>query len=98
MKITPKGNKVLVRPVGKEEQVTSGGIIVPKTVNSNAPGKATVIAVGPGARSHTGERFPVDLNEVDVVLYTQHAGTEITMGDDKLLLLDEVQIMATLEE
>lgn len=99
MKIRPRGSRVLIRPFDEGEKTSSGGIIIPPTATGQqAPSKATVVSTGPGRRSQTGELIAIHLLKGDVVLYTRHAGTEITVGEDKFLLIDESQIMAELEE
>jgi chaperonin GroES len=46
MKLEPLGDRVVVKPIPKEE-VTKGGIVLPDTVKEK-PQEGKVLAVGPG--------------------------------------------------
>lgn len=46
--ISPLGDRVVVKPVTKEEKVSASGIIIPDTADKERPAKGTIVAVGPG--------------------------------------------------
>ena len=90
--IQPLGERVLVKPMQKEE-VTKGGIVLPDTVKEK-PQEGEVVAVGPGKRSEKGEYIPMDVKVGDVVLYAKYGGTEIKIEGQDMMILRESDILA----
>ena len=90
MKLNLLGNRVLVIPVNAESK-TAGGIIILDTAKEK-PLKGTVIAVGPGTKDET-----MILKENDVVLYGKYSGQEIEFEGIKYLLMNQSDIIATIE-
>jgi chaperonin GroES len=94
MKLRPLSDRVVVKPLPREE-VTKSGIVLPDTAKEK-PQEGEIIAAGPG-RLDDGERQPMDVKVGDKVLYAKYAGTEIKLDDDELLILSEKDILAVLE-
>ena len=92
IKLQPLGDRVLVKPLAKEE-VSRGGIVLPDTVKEK-PQEGEVIAVGAGKRSEKGEVLPMDVKVGDVVLYAKYGGTEIKLEGDEYMILRESDILA----
>jgi len=92
IKIQPLADRVLVRPIEREE-VTKGGIVLPDTAKEK-PQEGEVLAVGPGRLSEDGERIPMDVKVGDIVIYAKYGGTEIKGDEDKLMILRESDILA----
>ncbi len=92
VKLEPLGDRVVVKPVPKEE-VTKGGIVLPDTVKEK-PQEGEVIAVGPGRMTDDGKRLPMDVKVGDIVIYAKYGGTEIKEDDDELIILRESDILA----
>lgn len=92
IKLEPLGDRVVVRPVPKEE-VTKGGIVLPDTAKEK-PQEGEVIAVGPGRMTDEGKRLPMDIKVGDTVIYAKYGGTEIKDGDEELIILRESDILA----
>jgi len=92
VKIQPLGDRVLVKPLEKEEK-TKGGIFLPDTAKEK-PQEGKVLAVGPGKLSDEGKRIPMDLAVGDIVIFAKYGGTEIKEGDEELILLREADILA----
>jgi chaperonin GroES len=90
--IRPLEDRVLVRPEEGEE-TTPSGIVIPDTAKEK-PQEGTVLAVGPGKRSDTGDLIPVDVKEGDRVVYSKYGGTEITLGGEDLLILSARDVLA----
>lgn len=89
----PLGDRVIVEPSDKDE-VSSGGIFLPETAKEK-PQEGKVIAAGPGRWDEEGKkRVAMDVKEGDVVLFAKYSGTEIKLGDKKLLILSEKDILA----
>jgi chaperonin GroES len=94
MKLRPLSDRVVVKPLPREE-VTKSGIVLPDTVKEK-PQEGEIVAAGPG-RMDEGKRQPMDVKVGDKVLYAKYAGTEFKLDDDELLILSEKDILAVLE-
>jgi len=92
--LKPLGNHLVVEPIEEEER-TSFGIILPETAKEK-PQKGAVLAAGPGRRLENGERQAMEVKVGDKVLYAKYGGTDIKIGDQKLLILSEDDILAIL--
>ena len=91
-RIKPLEDRILVRPEEGEE-TTASGIVIPDTAKEK-PQEATVLAVGPGKRSDTGDLIPVDVSEGDRVIYSKYGGTEIKSDGEDLLILSARDVLA----
>jgi chaperonin GroES len=92
MKLTPIGDRVIIKLLEKEE-VKKGGIIIPDTAKER-PQEGEVVAVGKGRRNNAGEHIPLEVKTGDRVLFEKYAGNEITVDDDKYLVVKEDGIIA----
>jgi chaperonin GroES len=90
--LQPMADRVLVKPIEKEE-MTKSGIYLPDTAKEK-PQEGEVIAVGPGKLSDDGKRIAMDLKVGDTVIYAKYGGTEIKVDDDELIILRESDILA----
>jgi len=90
--LRPLGDRIVVKP-GAEEEVTKGGIVLPDTARKK-PREGEVVAVGPGKLLETGERAPMEVAIGDVVVYAEYGGTEITIGKEDYIILDEGSVLA----
>jgi chaperonin GroES len=89
------GDRVVVKPKGREEQ-SRGGIILPDT-STEKPQQGDVLSVGPGRLLDNGNRVELDLKVGDTVLFAKYSGTEFKLEDDDLLVLAERDILAVIE-
>ena len=94
-KITPLGDRLVIRPKAREE-VTKSGIVLPDTAKEK-PQEGEVIAAGPGLLDDKGKRAPMDVKVGDSVLYAKYAGTEFKLEGEELLILSEKDILAVME-
>jgi len=92
VKLKPMADRVLVKPIAREE-VTKGGIVLPDTAKEK-PQEGKVLAVGDGRLSEDGKRIPLDVKVGDVVIYAKYGGTEIKIEDEELIILRESDILA----
>jgi chaperonin GroES len=92
VKLQPLGDRIVVKPIEREE-VTKGGIVLPDTVKEK-PQEGKVLAVGPGRLSEDGKRIAMDVKVGDVVLYVKYGGTEIKIDDEEVIILRESDILA----
>jgi len=91
-KLQPLADRVLVKPVEKEEK-TKSGIYLPDTAKEK-PQEGEIMAVGPGKLTDDGKRIPMDLKVGDRVIYAKYGGTEIKVDDEDLIILRESDILA----
>ena len=92
VKIRPMADRLVVRPIEKEE-VTKGGILIPDTVKEK-PQEGEIIAVGPGRLSDDGKRIAMDVKVGDNVIYSKYGGSEIKLDGEELIILRESDILA----
>jgi chaperonin GroES len=94
VKITPLGDRVLVKPSEKEESRKSG-LIIPDTAKEK-PQQGTVVAVGKGKTTEDGKVLPMDVKKGDKILYGKYSGTEIKIDDVDHLILHQDDILGIL--
>jgi chaperonin GroES len=90
MTLKPLGKRVLAKKIESDSRTSSGGIVLPDTVQSEKVVRATVLAIG------TDEKFEVKVG--DEILVGTFAGTEIEQGEDKLILVKESDVLAIVEK
>ncbi len=96
-KLRPLGDRVVIKPMAREE-MTASGIVLPDTAKEK-PQEGEIIAAGPGRLNEDGdEREPMDVKVGDKVLYAKYAGTEFKVGDDELLIVSQKDILAVVED
>ena len=93
MKIRPLGDRVLVEPIEEKEQ-TVGGIIIPDAAKEK-PMQGKVIAVGKKT-DKDGKEIAFDVKVGDTVLLPKYGGTEVKLGDQKLQLVREEDLLGVL--
>ena len=94
-KIQPLGERVLVKPMAREE-VSRGGIVLPDTVKEK-PQEGEVLAVGAGKRSDKGEHIPMEIKIGDIVLYAKYGGSDVKVGEKEYLIMRESDVLAKVE-
>ena len=92
LNLRPLGDRVVVKPLGREE-VTKSGIVLPDTAQEK-PQQGEVLAVGPGRILDNGERVVPDVKQGEKVLFAKYSGTEFKLEQDELLILRETDILA----
>lgn len=93
-KLQPMYDRVLVRRTEGGDTTRESGLIVPARPGEK-PSIGIVVAVGPGRLiASTGKLQPLMVKPGDEVYFSKHAGHEIEHLGEKLLCLDESNIMA----
>ena len=95
LNIKPLGDKVIVKRVEAEEK-TAGGIVLPDTAKEK-PKRGVVLAVGDGRLLDDGTRSEMQLKINDEVLFTSYAGTEIKVGREEYMIMDETDILGIID-
>ncbi len=94
MKLSPLGDRVVVKADDDQDQRTASGLVIPDTAKEK-PQIGEVVAVGPGALDDDGDRMPMDVKEGDRVLYSKFAGTEVKLAGEEYLVLSARDLLAT---
>lgn len=97
MKLKPLSNHVIVKAAALEE-VTKSGIVLPSTSEKDRPEKGEVIAVGPGKMMDDGKLSPMSVKVGDQVVFKKYSPDEIKIDGEEYLILNESDIVATLEK
>ncbi|OGL74085.1 co-chaperone GroES [Candidatus Uhrbacteria bacterium RIFCSPHIGHO2_12_FULL_60_25] len=95
-KLRPLGDRVIVKPVAKEE-MTKAGIILPDTVDKERPEQGEVIAVGPGKVLENGSRAALSVKVGDKVVFKKYSPDEVKIEKTEYLVISESDIMAVIE-
>ena len=96
MKLRPLADRVVVKPVEREE-TTKSGIVLPDTAKEK-PQEGMVEAVGNGRfNEQTGARVALDVKVGDRVMYAKYAGSEVKIDDKEYLILSERDILAVVD-
>ena len=93
VKLRPLGDRVLIRPLGREE-TTKSGIVLPDTAKEK-PQRGTVVGGWRGRLDDDGDRIPVDVEVGNEVLFAKYAGTEFKLDEEEFLILAEKDILAS---
>ena len=97
-KITPLGDKVLVKPIsGEEGKKTKSGIIIPETIDKEKPEQGKVIAVGQGRMNDEGKLLPMKVKVGDMVLFSKYGPDEVKIDGEEYFILSEGSILAIIK-
>jgi len=94
-KITPLGDRVLVKAV-EQQETKRGGIIIPDTAKEK-PQEGEVIAVGKGKTTEEGKVLPMDVKAGDRILYGKYSGNEIKLDGVDYLIMHQEDILGILK-
>ncbi|NQV88237.1 MAG: co-chaperone GroES [Parcubacteria group bacterium] len=95
-KITPLGDRVLIKPFIKEDKKTSSGIIIPDTVDKEKPEQGKVIAVGSG-KYEDGKFIPVNVKVGDTVVFSKYGYDEVKIEEEEYYILKEDSLLAIIK-
>lgn len=93
-KITPLGERVLLKRFKDTEQV-KGGIIIPDSAKEK-PQEAEVIALGTGRRGEDGKLIAFEVKVGDRVLTSKYGGTEVKIEEEDFILAREDDILGVI--
>ena len=95
-KVEPLADRLLVRPISKEE-TTKSGIILPDTSTKERPQEGEVLATGPGKKNEDGKVIPMTIKIGDRVLFSKYSPTEIKIDEEELYILSEGDVLAIIK-
>lgn len=87
----PHDDRILVEQHDVDD-VSQGGIIL--STGGEKAFMGTVVRVGPGKRTETGERLKMQVQVGDIVVFGKYAGMETKLNDERLLVMKEDDIIA----
>lgn len=93
-RITPLGDRILLKPISREEaNTTASGIIIPDTVSKEKPEQGVVIAIGEG-RWDGGKRIPISVKVGDKVVFSRYGYDEVKLDGVEYYVLREENVLA----
>ena len=92
--VKPVLDYILVEPYEREERTTSG-IVIPDTAKEK-PQEGTVVAVGPGKFTESGQMIKPAVKKGDKILYKKWGGNEVKLEGKEYLFVKEEDILAIL--
>ena len=96
MKLKPVNDKIVVKKMSKEEEVTEAGILLPDTVDQGRLMEGEVVAVGDGMYSANGTLIPVVCDIGDTILYNKHA--QLHEYDDEHVIMSVNEVLSIVKE
>lgn len=94
LKFKPLGNKILVEPTPVADKI--GRIFLPENAKEKSL-EGTVITLGTGKRTESGDRLEFEVKPGDKILYGKFAGTELEIGGRKFNLIHADDVLAILD-
>ena len=94
MKLTPLGDRVVLKQLVAEE-TTKSGIVIPGQSNEK-PQQAEVVAVGPGG-TVDGKEVAMNVSTGQTVIYSKYAGTTVELDEEEYIIVKQDDILAIVE-
>lgn len=94
MKLTPLGDRVVLKQLVAEE-TTKSGIVIPGQ-SKEKPQQAEVVAVGPGGVVD-GKEIRMNVSVGQQVIYSKYAGTSVELDDEEYIIVRQDEILAIVE-
>ena len=94
MKLSPLGERVVLKEAVAEESTKSGIILAGQA--KEKPQYAEVVEVGPGAMVD-GKLVPMEVKVGDKVIYSKYAGMEVKLEDEEFIVVKQSDILAIVE-
>ena len=94
MKLTPLGDRVVLKQL-EAETTTKSGIVIPGQ-SKEKPQQAEIVAVGPGG-TVDGKEVKMNVTVGQKVIYSKYAGTEVKLEDEEFIIVKQNDILAVVE-
>lgn len=95
LKIVPLNDKIVVERLEADDK-TAGGLILPDTAKEK-PKQGKILALGDGKPLDDGGRAKFQVKVGDRVLFTNYAGSEVTLDGKEYLIMTEDDILAIVD-
>ena len=94
MKLTPLGDRVVLKQLVAEE-TTKSGIVIPGQAKEK-PQQAEVIAAGPGGVID-GKEVTMQVKVGQKVIFSKYSGTEVKLDEEEYIIVRQNEILAVIE-
>jgi chaperonin GroES len=94
MNIRPLYDRIVVKRLAEQEQV-SGSIIIPDTAKEK-PQEGEVVAVGKGKRNEKGDIIALELEVGNKILFGKYSGSDIKVDGNEYLIMREDEVLAVI--
>jgi chaperonin GroES len=94
VRITPMGDRVLLKPDVAHDEMSPSGFIIPDSARKEKPERGVVVAVGEGKRNDRGDIIPMRTHVGDVVLFSKYGYDETTVDEQEYFIVQESNILA----
>ena len=94
--IKPLADRALVEPLEESASETSSGIIIPETVDKEAPNQGRVVAVGEGRTTEDGKKVAMSVKVGDKVIFSKYGNDEVKHGGKDYYIVSESSILAVI--
>ena len=91
-KIVPLNDKIVVERLEAEDK-SAGGIIIPEAAKEK-PKQGKILSLGDGKMLDDGKRAKFQVKVGDRVLFSNYAGSEVTIEGKDYLVMTEDDILA----
>ena len=100
MRLKPVNDKIVVKPIKKEEvETTAAGIILPDSAKDGGLLEGEVVAVGEGMYSAQAVIIPPVVSEGDTILYSKHAQiSEHSIDGEDYVIMSINEVMSIVKE
>ena len=88
-------NRYFIVQRAAAETKTKGGLYIPEKAQTKGL-EGVVVAVGPGARTDSGESIPMSVGVGDKVLLPEFGGSKLEMEGEEFQMFRETDIVAKL--
>ena len=95
LNIQPLQDRIIIERL-KEEEKTSGGIIIPDNAQEK-PQKGKVVSTGKGRVGEDGKCQSLEVKKGDMVLFGKYAGTEFKVDEKDYLVMREEDIYGIIQ-
>ena len=95
IQLSPVRGRVVIRQ-DEGETRTSGGLYIPDSAQDK-PLTGRVMAIGSGTISKKGRLRPMDVKTGDRVLFGRYTGSQIDLNGDRLLVVEEAEILGIIQ-
>ena len=94
----PTLDRVVVKLHAPQTKTSSGLLYIPETAKEKGVQRGTAISVGPGRPDNNGKLIPMEVQEDDVVLFSQrYKDGDVPDEEGKLIIIIESDILAVEE-
>lgn len=95
MKSRPIHDRLLIRRHEGADVSASGKLFIPEEAREK-PSRGEVLAAGQGRVLENGTKIPLDIQVGDIVLFGRHAGHDVELNGEKLVLVREDECLMLL--